>query len=417
MKNFALSLLVAVLLLPSYAGAFETHGSLVRLKREQGPLSLFTTQNFLMSTGAKPLATDSELYVVPADAESIQGNPAIESVVPNYVRHLFSYTEAAKPAPAPMKAWGIEKVGAPQLWKKGIKGSKDVIVAVIDTGVEYTHPEIKDNIWSAADGTHGYNAITKSLDPLDDHSHGTHCSGTIGGKEVGVNKMVSIMGVKFLSADGSGDDAGAIDSINWAADHGAQVMSASWGGGGADPELEAAIKKAGDKGILFVAAAGNDSSDNDAQPSYPASYKLDNIIAVAATEKDDKMAYFSNYGIQSVHVAAPGSGIYSSVLHGQYAEYSGTSMATPHVSGVVAMMLSQGKKPDEIKQTLIKTSTPVDALKGKVVASGRIDAVQAITGKAMKPVKPPKDSKPPKQDEQPDVCEIFKQLGLPCPQQ
>jgi thermitase len=415
MYKILLSFLTALsILLPVHAQAFETRGSLVRLRADNSPLSLFTTQSFLMSSDARPLATDQDLYVVSSEMEAIQGNLAIESITPNFVRHLFKST------PSEGKAWGIEKIGMPALWAKGMKGSRDIVVAVIDTGVEYTHPEIKANIWSAADGTHGYNAVTKSLDPMDDHSHGTHCSGTIGGKDVGVNKLVSIMGVKFLSKDGSGDDAGAIDSINWAAAHGANVMSASWGGGGADPELEAAIKRAGDKGILFVAAAGNDTSDNDKQPSYPASIKLDNIISVAATDEKDGLAGFSNWGATSVHVAAPGVNIYSSVLGGKYASYSGTSMATPHVSGVVAMMLSQGVKPGDVKEALIKLSAPVKALKRKSVSGGRVDAFAAVTGKKGEPTQPqdpsePSDPQPdPGQGIPPELCELLKKLGLPC---
>jgi subtilisin family serine protease len=387
MSKFALFLLaVATMLLSSFqvSHSAETRGSLVRLRpTQETPLSSLMFQHFLISNGAKSLATDSGLYVVAADVDTISGNFMIESAVPNYVRHIFKMDETAKlpVAGPPPSAWGIEKIGALQLWANGIKGSQNIVVAVIDTGFEYTHPEIKGNVWTAADGSHGYNAIKGTLDPMDDNSHGTHCSGTIGGKSVGVNKKVSIMGVKFLSAEGSGDDAGAIDSINWAASHGAHVMSASWGGGPANPELEGAIKNAGDKGILFVAAAGNEMNDNDKTPSYPASIKLDNVISVAATAKNDSMAYFSNYGATTVHVAAPGVGIYSSVLNGKYDSYSGTSMATPHVSGVVALMLSQGIKSQDIKSLLIKTSMPFLGLRDKVVAGGRMDAFAAVTGK------------------------------------
>ena len=275
------------------------------------------------------------------------------------------------------KAWAIEK------------GSKNIVVAVIDTGVDYTHPDLKDNIWSmpGKPDVHGYNAITDKEDPMDDHSHGSHCSGTIGAKGddgvgvVGINWHTSIMGVKFLSASGSGTLADAVKAIDWATAHGANVMSNSWGGGGFSQALLDAITRANDKGILFIAAAGNDGSNNDSAPSYPASYDVANVVAVAASGNTDVMANFSNYGRTKVALMAPGENIVSSVIGGKYDSYSGTSMATPHVSGAAALLLSKEPSltPTQVKDRLMATSDKIRTYRTKIKSSGRLNVYNLLT--------------------------------------
>ncbi len=292
------------------------------------------------------------------------------------------------------------------LWDAGITGSKDILVAVIDTGVDYNHPELKDNVWTnkaeiagngidddnngVIDDIHGANfanAPTVTGDPLDDHNHGTHCSGTIGAKGndgigiTGVNWNVSIMGVKFLSASGSGSLDGAVGAIKYATKMGVKIMSNSWGGGGYSEALKEAIEEAEAKGILFVAAAGNNGSDNDTEENYPSNYEVANVIAVAATDNQDKLAWFSNYGKTKVHVAAPGVAVYSTLKGGQYGSYSGTSMACPHISGMAALLWSTNPNYtyQDIKDLLVKTSDPLRKLKSKVVAKGRADINNAYT--------------------------------------
>jgi subtilisin family serine protease len=378
MRNFFVALVLG-LLAACVADGAEFRGSIVRLRANQlGAFEMLSARTaLLMSGGARQLATDPGLAVVDSDPEEALGNLAVEEAYPNYVRRVLGDPGRVFDDP-PALPWGISKVGAPKLWGEGIAGSRRVLVAVIDTGIDYTHPALAANVWTGPNGEHGYDFANKDADPMDDHSHGTHCSGTIGGEGVGINKEVSIMGVKFLSKDGSGTDADAIEAINFAAANGAQVLSNSWGGGGYDALLEDAIRKAGDKGALFIAAAGNEYNDNDKEATYPAGFKLPNVIAVAATGQDDAKASFSNWGAKTVHVAAPGVKVLSTVLGGKYAEYSGTSMATPHVSGVAAMMLSRGMDPAAVRKALIKTSDAVAALSAKVVAKGRVNAYAAV---------------------------------------
>lgn len=271
-------------------------------------------------------------------------------------------------------------------------GSRNVIVAVVDSGVDYKHPDLKANMWSmpGQPNVHGYNAINNSLDPMDDNNHGTHVAGTIGAVGdndvgvAGVNWKVSIMGIKFLDADGSGDLAAAIKGIDWARQNGAQVMNNSWGGGPFSQNLLDAIKRARDAGILFVAAAGNTSGghNNDSSPSYPASYNLDNVISVASTNNLDQLSSFSHYGVRSVHLAAPGENIYSTFPNSRYESISGTSMATPHVTGAAALLLAKESQLSylEVKSRLLNSADRIAALKSKTQTGARLNIYKALIG-------------------------------------
>ena len=308
------------------------------------------------------------------------------------------------------KLWGLHNTGqedgtadadidAPEAW--GITTGGSVVVAVIDTGVNYNHEDLASNMWvndgeipsnqvdddgnGYVDDYRGWDFYNQDNDPMDDHNHGTHCSGTIGavGNDStgipGVNWTVKIMPLKFLDQCGSGSTSGAIEAILYAKNMGAKIASNSWGGGGYSESLYEAIQDFGDEGGLFVAAAGNDGTDNDETPSYPASYDLPNIIAVAATDRNDALAEFSNYGVTSVDVAAPGVAIYSTVIDG-YDTFSGTSMATPHVSGVAALLKSQNTSWTyaPIKTAIESTVDPKTSLAGKVATGGRINAYEAL---------------------------------------
>ncbi len=340
-----------------------------------------------------------ELFV-----KRLKAQPGVEFVEPNYKLHISAVT---LPTDAQYSSqWGLqgkESINAPKAWEI-TKGSRSVKIAVIDTGVDYKHPDLKDQMWvneaeqtgvkgvdddgnGFIDDIYGYDFANNDGDPMDDNEHGTHCAGVIGASHnsigvAGVMKDVQIMGIKFLKGSGSGDTAGAIKSIDYAIKMGVNVMSNSWGGE-ADEEsklLEEAIERARGKGIVFVAAAGNDSSNNDLRHNYPSDYVTDNIIAVGSHDSSGGKSYFSNYGKTTIDVFAPGSSILSTVPGGRYAKLSGTSMATPFVAGVVGLLLSQYPQMtyQEIKERLISTSVKNGRLNNVSVSGGRIDAYRAL---------------------------------------
>ena len=287
-------------------------------------------------------------------------------------------------------------------------GSDQVVVAVLDSGVDYSHPDLANNIWSRPqiikayhdddltsagpiDDVHGFNVINDDGDPMDDNGHGTHCAGIIGAEGdnglgiAGVNWTVRIMPLKFMDADGTGTTKDAIEAINYVIDRkragvNVRIISASWGSTAKSRALEDVIRKAYEADILFVAAAGNASSDNDQTPHYPSSYNLGNVISVAALDRNDQLASFSNYGAKSVHIAAPGQEILSTWLEHGFEEKQGTSMATPFVSGVAALILAKNPKMsvDDLRAKLLKSVDKLPALNGKVSSGGRINAAKAV---------------------------------------
>jgi len=226
---------------------------------------------------------------------------------------------------------------------------------------------------------------------MDENGHGTHCAGIIGAEGennvgiAGVNWKVQIMPLKFMNAGGFGTTKDAIEAINYVIDRkkagvNVRIISASWGSTQRSRALEDVIRKAYENDILFVAAAGNATTNNDRNPHFPSSYNVPNVISVAALDRHDELAKFSNWGVKSVAIAAPGVDILSTWLGNGYEEKSGTSMATPVVSGVAALVLAEHPKMsvDELKKKLLASTDPIVALKGKIATGGRINAAKAL---------------------------------------
>lgn len=345
--------------------------------------------------------------------ELLKNHHAVEYVEPDYRVSIANVPND----PEFSKLWGLHNEGqtggtfdadidALEAWAIST-GSKDIVVGVIDTGVDYSHSDLAANMWvnpreiagngidddgnGYIDDVHGINAITGSGDPMDDQGHGTHVAGTIGAAGnnntgvVGVNHVTSIVGCKFLDAQGSGSTSNAIKCIDYMvslknAGVNIRVLNNSWGGGGYSQALADAITASEQADILFVAAAGNDAVDNDQNPSYPANYENESVVSVASTDSRDKMSGFSQWGSTTVDLGAPGSAILSTVPGNGYATYSGTSMAAPHVAGAAALVLSVNPElsTGELKQLLMDSGDDNADLQGKTVSGKRLNANQAL---------------------------------------
>ncbi len=293
-------------------------------------------------------------------------------------------------------------IGASEAWQVST-GDGSVVVAVIDTGIDYTHPDLADNIWVNSDeilgngidddrngyidDLIGWDFANNDNNPFDDNGHGTHVAGTIGAIGdndrgiAGVVWDVQLMPLKFLDANGSGFLSGAVSALNYAVANGADVSNNSYGGGGFINAMFQAIENANANGHIFVAAAGNSASNNDVNLAYPANYNLPNVISVAAVDRQGDLASFTNVGANSVDLAAPGVNIVSTYPGNQYAQLSGTSMAAPHVSGTVALL--QQLRPDWSPQAIIEhlydQATSLGSLAGQVASGALVDAGAAVS--------------------------------------
>ena len=351
---------------------------------------------------------------------TLSKNPLVELVEPNYIYRATAGAPSLPNDPGLSRLWGMINTGqqvvgdsgnftgkagvdidAQKAWQIET-GSRDVIVAVIDTGVNWNNPELVPNIYTneaelngqpgidddnngCVDDIHGCDFVGGDGNPMDVFGHGTHVAGTIGAAAndstgiVGVAWNVRILPVRFLGDDGGGSLADAIKSIDYAIAMKANIMNNSWGGGGFSQTLMDAIIRAKDAGILFLAAAGNSGNDNDSSPEYPATYQVDNVMSVAAIDPTGAVADFSNFGKSTVHIAAPGVNIVSYTMRG-LESWSGTSMATPHVAGVAALLLSQDTTQNYValKSRLLNSARPMAALRGRV-NTGLVNAYYALT--------------------------------------
>ncbi|MFN5514092.1 MAG: S8 family serine peptidase [Cyanobacteriota bacterium] len=398
---------------------------IVKFKDGLSKAELRTTRlvkNSLSAVSIKTLGlTGAEIWELP-DTISVEkallqyrNSPIFEYIEPDYVVTAGAVTPTATfpNDPGFNQLWGLHNTGqsggtvdadidAPEAWDIQT-GDPNLVIGVIDTGVDYNHQDLVGNIWTntgeiAGDGIdndgngyiddiRGWDFAYNDNDPMDVYGHGTHVSGTIAGKGnngvgvTGVAWNAKIMPLKFLDDDGYGYTSGAISAIDYATAQGVKITNNSWGGGDFSQALYDAINTAGQQGALFIAAAGNDyGNNNDVSPSYPASYDLANIISVASTTRTDALSSFSNIGLTSVDLGAPGSDIYSSTPGNNYDTYSGTSMATPHVAGAAALLWSEN--PDwtaqQVKNALMNTGDSLASLAGKTVSGKRLNVYNAL---------------------------------------
>jgi len=329
------------------------------------------------------------------------------------------------------KSWGLKNTGQPvgdaeagtagadtAAWEAWAihPNASDRVVAILDTGIDYNHEDLKANVWRNAkeipgngkdddkngyvDDVRGWNFVLGTADNTDDNDHGSICAGIIGaesnnGKGTrGIAGNVKLMALKSLDKAGLGTTASAIEAIRYAVDNGANVINASWGGGAFDPALYDVVKWAGERGVLFVAAAGNDAKDNDQDPNptYPASFRLPTVISVAAYDNRDGLANFSNIGRTSVHLGAPGVKIFSTARLGTYRFGEGTSFAAPYVSGAAALVSSFVPTLDAsaLRDRILATTEVINYYQKELIATaGRLNVRNAL-----KDVRPPRPAAP-----------------------
>ena len=377
-------LLIAGMLLVSHSSFAAEY--LVKYKSN----SVFTVLSSQQHLQVLDQHEDGQLFNVNIDEKNklkvlakLLSSPAVEYVVPNSKMYALTAPIDSQGLQA---QWANAKVNATQAWARaGNKGSRKVLVAVIDTGVDYNHKDLLPNM------VQGYNFRNNNNDPMDVTSaqnpgHGTHCAGSIGASGLieggieGISPEVSIMPLRFLGEDGSGDLNAAIKAIDYAISKKVDVISASWGAtigrSQAQPLIEA-IKRADDAGIIFVAAAANDGKNNDKTEVYPANAGLPNMISVAASGPNDEKPSWSNYVTRTVNLASPGLDIISTLPGSKYGKLSGTSMATPLVAGLVAFLKSQDASLTgaQAKALLQATGAQVQI---QTACNCRVDAFAAV---------------------------------------
>lgn len=480
MKMKTILAVLALGLMTSQANAAAKTQDLL-IKLAPGAMSeMHMMVNSLNQDGSKAeILTDSWIRIEASEKKSLQilaaaeNNPAVLYVQPNYKINLLEnyqiqdplrraaflksvqgkvHAKAAADNPAipaapaektgadPLlaKQWGMNDIGVAEAWKFTL-GSPEMIVAVIDTGVDYTHEDLLPNMWRNTkeipgnkidDDGNGYVDDIVGWDfagndnlPYDlsgtpievlfsgaNPGHGTHCAGNVAARGnngmgiAGVAPNVKIMGIRFISEKGSGTTADAIKAIKYAVDNGAKVLSNSWGSEGEDPAentenkaLRDAITYAEDHGALFIAAAGNGhdgvgyDNDTDAKPGYPASYDHESIISVAAIDNKDQFGSFSNWGVKTVDIGAPGVNVFSTMVGNNYndkvvsiggfeATWDGTSMAAPHVAGAAALYWSLHPTAtwQQVKAAIMNSAKKVPAFAGKLVTGGKLDVAAMI---------------------------------------
>jgi subtilisin family serine protease len=437
-QNWAIGTIVPLLLsvialCPSHANAqdYVPGEVLVKLKSRPGSTG---SNNFMGKTAAmkgmtlrrswaglnmhkfslKGQAGAAAVPDVMALVQELRKDPEVAYAEPNYyVRaqstgfesRAFSSDEVRQMAATGPSAYSTQpQIQSQQAWSIVSADAAPVVVAIIDTGLDWRHSVFADSgaLWTNSyevsgngidddgngyvDDIHGWNFVDNNPSPLDDEGHGTHVAGIVLGVTMDIHAepisaaKIRLMPLKFLDSSGAGNTSDAIEAIYYAANNGATILNNSWGGGGYSQALVDAVEYSYNKKTIFVAAAGNAANNNDASPTYPANYSMPNLISVAATTDADMLASFSNFGARTVHMGSPGVSILSTTPNNTFSLSSGTSMATPFVSGVAALM--KREKPDmngyQIKQLIFYGNDGVGGLSGKVATQSRLNVYNAV---------------------------------------
>ena len=437
-KKLKIYLLLFTLLSINSLGQNAVNENHMIIKFDQNSTFTFSASSVGCSFVTNIDCINAELWCVP-DVLQIGNDQYVgEQAIADYFASMGGIVEYAEPDwlleefstpndPFYNQLWGMNKINAPQAWDVQT-GNSSVIVGVIDSGVDWTHPDLIDNIWQNmgedADGDGsifewngsqwifdpgdengidddgngyvddfvGWDFHENDNDPYDICGHGTHVAGTIGAKgnnNTGVSGVcwdVQLMALKFLELNPltnkcEGETSNSILALDYAVMNGAPITNNSYGGGSYSQAMHDALEVARQNNHLFVAAAGNNGFlDNDIQPKYPASYDNENIISIANTTSADGIASSSHYGLTTVDLGAPGTGVYSTIPNNNYASYSGTSMAAPHLAGAAALLLSECNSLtyQEIKTALMDATDPIPALSGKCVTGGRLNVNAAM---------------------------------------
>lgn len=405
-------------------GAAPPDAALLQRNSARAARQLFATHNARgLARTVMENAGIHRLYVVEvadradpaALVRSLSGEPGVEYAT-------LDYQVAAVALPNdpsfPTQQWDLHNTGqsggtpdadidAPEAWDIATGSANGPVVGVIDSGIDYNHPDLAANMWrnpgevagngidddrnGYVDDVYGYDFANNDSNPMDDNSHGTHCAGTIaavgnnGIGVAGVSWTGRVAALKFLDAGGIGYMSRATQALNYATMMGMRITSNSYGSASSHyAPMQDAITAANNAGNLFVAAAGNNSVNNDVTSFYPASYTQANVISVAATDRYDNLASYSNYGATGVDIGAPGTTIYSTTPNGAYGWKSGTSMAAPHVAGAAALLwvASPSLTHGQVKARLLANASPLPSLQGKVVSGGRLNLRAAIDNAA-----------------------------------
>lgn len=363
--------------------------------------------NQTLGGNANPVTpADPQLYAIdlPQWMDNVEGLNTFNGLASvEYAEENFIYQPVAIPNdPLFPQLYGLNRISAPAAWDI-TTGDPSIVIADTDTGADYNHVDLGANVWvnqgeicdngidddgnGYVDDCIGWNFFNDNNNPIDTAGHGTNTAGimgAVGNNGIGVTGVMWNAQIMLLKmGNGSFPVTAVVPAIDYAWQNGARVINASWGGRGFSTAIQSAVQRAADAGVLFVAAAGNNGTDNDVIPFYPANYEIPNIISVANTNQFDSLrtgSTPSNWGANTVHLAAPGTNILSTYPGNRYVAYVGTSQAAPHVAATAGLVLSVNPflLYSDVKDIILNSVDPIPSLQDKLITGGRLNANAAL---------------------------------------